>query len=344
MACLLSGCCWCSPALAVITVSGNGNTTGQSLIDANGPGDAGQIGFANVGLSTTKNASATYLANGWAISARHVTIGSTVTFGGIEYNVDPSSITHLQNSDNSPADLQLFRLETDPGLPQITADLISDTTPSGRQIMIGNGLDSGSQLYWNVDKAGSWTWNEAIGVPSPGPDVYSGFVSVDTHHIRWGENEVNQTGLFETTSVVGGVIMSAYGYSTRFDDPLYGHVNPGDNPDTTQLPSEALLSQGDSGGAVFEQVGGTWKLAGLMVSFHELYIGQPLNTANEPYAVFGNQSYIIDLSAYRDQIIQIVPEPGGLALATTACAALGLFWRRQRRPAGRSFKSRAARV
>ena len=73
--------------------------------------------------------------------------------------------------------------------------------------------------------------------------------------------------------------------------------------------SESLAATGDSGGAVFVKNGSAWELAGIMLAVVQ-YSGQPSSTA-----VFGNQTYSADLSFYNGQIVQVVPEPSGLALA-----------------------------
>jgi len=248
------------------------------------------------------------------LTAAHVTISSAigpVRFDGVPYTVDDSTVTVLTNPDNTLADLKLFQITTDPGLPAITPQLINSTTPSGRQIMIGNGLSRGDQFYWNVDtQPNPWQWTELAAEPqNPGPNDFSGFQNSLARTIRWGENEVLAT--------------SALAYSTEFDDAQYTGVTP--------LPSEAQLSLGDSGGAVFNFVDGQWKLAGIMTAFAELYSGQPQEPAGIPYTVFGNEAFILNLSAFRDQIISIVPEPTGFSLAALAGLALVFLRFRRRR-------------
>jgi len=69
---------------------------------------------------------------------------------------------------------------------------------------------------------------------------------------------------------------------------------------------EAIASRGDSGGAAFVRGADRWELAGILLAVGS-YAGQPPRTA-----VYGNQTYIGDLSVYRDQIHRIMqglPEP-----------------------------------
>jgi hypothetical protein len=321
-----------TPSWAVLVNGSNGNTTAASLAAAGGPGVA-QAGFANVGTSSTNNASVVYLGNGWAISAGHVTISSgvgPVRFGGVPYTVDDSSVTDLHNADNTLSDLKVFRINGDPGLPSISPSLISTGVPSGRQIMIGNGLrlsenQSGGidQLFWTVDDAVSpWQWTPGAAPAVVGPDDYSGYGvnSAASHVIRWGENEVTdrnvvaQTGLDNSNNP-----LIVHGYTTTFDNLDYIGANP--------LASEAQASSGDSGGAVFQFSDGVWKLSGIMVAVNETLSGQPGDTV-----LFGDQTLIADLSYYRDQIVAIVPEPSGVVLAAAGLATLAACRMRRNRP------------
>ena len=100
------------------------------------------------------------------------------------------------------------------------------------------------------------------------------------------------------------------------DDPGWNNVSIRGNG-----TSEAQAVAGDSGGPVFAKHGGQWQLAGIMVAA-EGYSGQP---SLELTAVFGNETFMADLSYYRNQIVAVVPEPGAVALAGMALAA-GAAW------------------
>ncbi len=67
------------------------------------------------------------------------------------------------------------------------------------------------------------------------------------------------------------------------------------------IPYAAQAVSGDSGGGVFQQVGGHWQLAGIIDEQAPVNAGQPGGTV-----AFGEQSYSIDLSLYASQIAQIM--------------------------------------
>ena len=133
IAAVISSALLCNSATAVLIRNGNGNTAAP----------ADDPGFANVGKSSTGNASVTYLGNRWVLSASHVTINTPVSFDpdhdGIftPFAVDPTTIVQI-----GTADLLLFRLTTDPGLPSI--DIASNSPAAGDTlVLVGNGLEIG---------------------------------------------------------------------------------------------------------------------------------------------------------------------------------------------------------
>lgn len=67
----------------------------------------------------------------------------------------------------------------------------------------------------------------------------------------------------------------------------------------------------------------TWELAGMMFAI-STFENQP---GGNNTAVFGNQTFSADLSAYSSQFLHLVPEP---SLAMLAVAGLGLMFRRRR--------------
>jgi len=275
-----------TPARGVIidTQTGTGNTSA--------PTD--DPGWANVG--TVNNGSAVYLGNRWAITATHVWTGPT-TFGGTTYqNVSGSEIT-LSNDGAGPtpyADLVLYQLATDPGLPALT--IASSTSARGTAVtMIGSGKDRGAFTTWTITGTSPPVWTE-----SSSPVNAAGYLWDSSRTMRWGTNTVAAAVWIDYFI---DNPKSAYAFETIFDV-------------SNNYSAEAQAATGDSGGGVFRKNGGSWELTGIMLVV-DAYSGQPTNTA-----VFGNSTYSADLSFYRSQIMAVVPEPSAVALAAIGTAAL----------------------
>ncbi len=273
---------------AVLVGPGGLNADAASLLAAGGPGDPALPGFSNVARSG-ENGSVVYLGAGWALTANHVSLTSSINFGGTFYAVDTSSIRQLHNANGSGTDLKMFRVVGDPPLPELLSSFIATAPPSGHVFMIGNGLTRGQELFWSVDKSQTpWVWTQISEPVIPTPNTFGGVSIVSPRVIRWGDNVVRDTNLSLT---VGGLTISAF--TTQFDDLAYTG-QPGQ-------PNEAQASAGDSGGAVFSFVNGKWVLSGLMIAVSGPLSGQPSSTA-----IYGSVTVMIDLSVYRDEILSIV--------------------------------------
>ena len=74
---------------------------------------------------------------------------------------------------------------------------------------------------------------------------------------------------------------------------------------------------------MFFKNGANWELSGVMLTVGNLD-GQPIETA-----VFGDQTFIADLSQYRSQILVVIPEPSSALLLLAGTLLLN----RRRRPA-----------
>ncbi len=296
----------------VIVSQGNGNTDAASLKAYLDPTNLGLSvpSFANVGGNSTNGASVVYLGNRWIITAAHVNTDSSVgpvRLGGNLFAVDNSSITILHNPDNSLADLKLVRLTTDPGLPAIDSSMISSSAAvfGSQVVMIGNGLNTGTEHFWSVNKSGPhWVWTDTGSQPPvPGSNDYAGFDIVGGHVIRWGDNRVLNTNVIVQTSAdAQNNPEFTEGFTTEFDNLAYTGSPP--------QPYEAHGSGGDSGGAVFTQVGSQWKLSGIMTA-----IGDDRQLDSQPAGteLFGEQTLIADLSLYGSQIAAIVSQSSTVA-------------------------------
>jgi len=126
--------------------------------------------------------------------------------------------------------------------------------------------------------------------------------------IRWGENKVAANGQVISFNPGTPSQVDVFSFTTSFD--LDGKTH------------EAQGINGDSGGAVFVDDGGTWTIAGVMLSIGT-YENQPSLTA-----VFGNQTAMADLSVYRSEILSVIPEPGSAMLCLLG--SLLVIVRRQR--------------
>jgi hypothetical protein len=255
-----------------------------------------------------------------------------VVIHGERFDPVAESITPVLNEDGTTADLVLFRLSRDPGLPPL--DIPTRPLRVAQDVvMMGYGDSRGGQLtvnladqgladgyFWQKDNVKRWGTNRVAGSPKPVPNR-------DT--VTWAVPLI-------------------------FDGLHSG----------ASTPEEAAAARGDSGGAVFADLDPVFPqrgsgLAGLLFSVTR-FDSQPTNST-----LYGNLSWAADLSLYRDQIAQVVwAQPGpdaagasgravcpdgpagepdepsarneilwaGLAGGLAAAAAFFLLWRKRSNP------------
>ena len=173
---------------------------------------------------------ATAIAPEYMITARHVggAPGAVVSFQGQTYTT-----TAAWNSPNS--DLTLMKVDH----PFPTwAPLYQGSDEAGKTLTVfGRGTLRGDE----------------VDVPGASPTANRGWLWGSTDfQTRWGQNVVSA---IEDASAQGlGSLLGA-----DFDRVS----TPGDTTTAGGLPDEVTLSNGDSGGGVFIQENGTWKLAGI---------------------------------------------------------------------------------
>jgi hypothetical protein len=258
-------------------------------------------GWNRVGKVGSGAGSGVYLGQGWVLTASHVGAGD-FTVDGQTYLAKQGSLERLKNADDSWADLIVYELQTSPNLGDVR---ISSTRPTASSLvtMIGYGLEQQPDIVF---------WDSAWGVlPSPSGASRYGYAIGGDYTKQWGENAV---------LAGSGSVDSGFGAVSSFATQF---VDAGVNS------TYAQAVPGDSGGAVFYKNGSLWELAGIMHATSN-YPGQ-----NKWATVaYGQDTYIADLSVYRDQIVAItaVPEPGtvGLAVAAAATGILGRGLRRRR--------------
>ncbi len=309
-----------STARCVIVYGPNGDGASNTTV----PGD--DPGWAYVAaVNPADPASAVYLGNYgggyWLLTANHVNLGSTVTLGGITYNIVGGSADQIGS-----ADLKVFRIDADPGLPTLT--LATTAPPMGDPVvMIGNGRRKATINEVGAPDIYTQTWDiNEVNNPdtwaSPGTEA-AGYAWGSTSVVRWGTNRVTAINVN-----AGGTLSTA----TTFDDTLNVH--------------EAQAARGDSGGAVFYKNGSVWELSAIMFSVGANtgssllggFDGQPADTAIYQYPTdpdAGSTTFAAQVSTYRTAILGAVPEPSTAMLASLAALALSL-----RRPSRAACRSR----
>lgn len=255
-------------SFAVIIDGGDGSGNTNAPPDDPGWDRVGHISIAN----PDKLSTVTYLGDKWFITAYHVKYWDNpgaVELNGSVYNIDSGSWVRLTNSVGDGVDLTMFQVTTRPDV--LPLRIRSSRIPVNADVvMIGDGKDRGAFTYWNA------AWQETNEVSA----VYSGYIWAPTASMRWGENRVSSRNSFDDG------FGNQYGFQTTFNE------GAGSN--------ECQAAKYDSGGAVFYKNGSDWELAGIMLST-AMFENQPDSTA-----VYGNQTFIADISYYRDQITNLM--------------------------------------
>jgi len=143
-------------------------------------------GWANLG--TRGSTTVVYLGRSWVITASHVGAGDVV-FEGQTYAAIPGSTVRFQNPDATLADLIVFKLYDDPGLPRLKL-LRSAPAVGDPLITIGNGLNRGSPTTFLL--LGGYNWGTG-------------------HSMRWGTNVISDTDI---------IVNDTYSFAATFSDPL----------------------------------------------------------------------------------------------------------------------------
>ena len=303
LGCWASGGEHSSSALAVI-VAGDYATESDAAVNVAPP--ANDPGFYNVGSVGT--ASDIYMGNDWVLTAAHVTLGSTTTFtfpdpansaqlDTASYNIVPNSGVHYPPSPLVGLNADLVMFQIDPRRPRMAvptcpSPILANTAPTVGQsvIGIGGGVDrAASQTYWD-NSSPSWqttTQTQAVN---------TGYLLGGVQVARWGDNQISQSTQYYNLGTAGNPhYVQAYATTFAQYEPAAG----------TALHDEFQVTPGDSGGAAFADINGTWMLSGMLDGIGTLP-GQPYPGT----VAFGDQSIIADISIYRSQILALDPLPG----------------------------------
>jgi hypothetical protein len=250
-------------------------TIGDPAVHAQAPVPvAADPGWNNV--ISPSGCSGVYLGNRWVITAGHVGTPTSVPIGGSNYDVEPNSDVQLHRLDYTEGtDLKLFRLTTAPALPEIA--IIDAPLSVGTPVMlIGFGGKRGDPAAFDTN------WN---GVPVGAPAAYTGFLRSGVGKC-WGTNRVSSVVDYDDGVGLARVYTAVF-------EPAGGIA----------LADEALIAPGDSGGALFAQVNGQWRLAGTMIDLG--VVGANRNWFSQ-IAIYGDWTYAVELATYRPQIDAIL--------------------------------------
>lgn len=190
------------PSHAVIIASGDG--TGNTTVP---PGEPTLLHVGKYGGLT-----AVYLGNGWLLTARHTGL-TDIELDGVTHRSIATS--YVQVDPGSNPDLAMVRIESDPGLPDLS---IASAPPSGGVLMMGRGKSRGPAINWDPDPFDDgWTWG-------PGGEM------------RWGTNEIAATSIPIDTG------FQTITFAVDFSE-------------TSGTVHESVAAVGDSGGVVIPDDG-----------------------------------------------------------------------------------------
>ena len=184
--------------------------------------------WANVVKFGANNASGVYLGHGYLLTANHAGMVSSVEINGVTYAVDTTIFpptNSLQITDSNYVDLKLVKIVGLPPGPHVVQHLPLNFSTGDLN------LDC-TIIGWGVGKGAAITnkgWNWA---------------NDTTRALRWGTNK--------TLSAAAAANYSGYTY-----EALEASFN------RSLGANAAEIVAGDSGGGLFQQFGGAWKLSGL---------------------------------------------------------------------------------
>lgn len=170
------------------------------------------------------DSSAVYIGNGYVLTAAHTYGPTSVILDGVAYSVDSS----FPAISLAPIDVRLYKILNPPALPLVSLPDTADNDLGTACTMIGWGKGKGA-----IVTGKGWQWGDD-----------------STKTKRWGTNTTQGS-------------TAAISYLTYSYNAAYTLFNASANVNQAGQ-TEASAATSDSGGGLFQQFSGTWKLAGLL--------------------------------------------------------------------------------
>ena len=245
-----------------------------------------------------------YIGDGWILSATHTGV-SAAQFqdGGPFYSPIPNQAYQVPNPTNygdsrltsQMADLRLYRLSADPGLPALTITSIP-LAKSEEVMFISYGqVRATAERQWSVNTSvnpNTWTLAPGgCGVSSQ--TCRKGYASGGAGR-RWGTNHIADDTILGEPDLSDTNITTVVGNQTIANITIYD--------EGSSNPYEAQIVGGDSGSGVYrKRSNGQWELAGISIANYT-WNGQSSADPTNTTAIYGNASAFADLSSYYSAI------------------------------------------
>jgi hypothetical protein len=223
-------------------------------------------------------------------------------------------------------DLQLFRINGDPGLPALTiasqplpSDFIRAGAPEVVMIASGGSGRAAPELQWQVNQQSQTNW---IWTPVTSGGNFKGYGFEGPAQKRWGTNRLTDphangpedppdAGALDYRNLFNGIVSDTTGilrlttgagtHDILSSFTIYDAQNqPGTSPPPYGVANlEAQAIAGDSGAAVFYKRGSQWELVGIVNAVFSF-------TSQPPAAVYGNSTMMTNLSHYNQDFLNSI--------------------------------------
>lgn len=215
-----------SSAAPALIIYGTGPNDVDNTLNTTAPANGAP--WYNVVRFGPNNASGVYLGNGYVLTANHVNLVGALDINGVSYVVDPNFAALQVTEAPDVVDMKLVKILGTPPLPVVQNLPLNFSSTADLNLNC-------TIIGWGVGKGTviankGWNW---------GGDA--------TRAQRWG---TNKTGLAAVSAAYSGYSYEAL--ETSFKRSL--------GSDTSQI------TLGDSGGGLFQQFAGVWKLSGITTS------------------------------------------------------------------------------